>query len=62
MPRMLALWLEFGTRVCEMESKEDKTRGMRRNAVLDISRDKLASLNGAMGQYYWSFVFSLLHT
>ncbi|XP_066955721.1 serine/threonine-protein kinase ATR [Macrobrachium rosenbergii] len=49
MPRMLALWLEFGTRVCELESKEDKSRSTRKNSMLETYREKLASLNGAVG-------------
>ncbi|XP_068202044.1 serine/threonine-protein kinase ATR [Palaemon carinicauda] len=48
MPRMLALWLEFGTRVCELETKEDKSRSVRKNSMLETYREKLATLNGAI--------------
>lgn len=49
MPRMLGLWLEFGTRVSELEAKEEKSRVSRKNSTLDSHREKLANLNGAVG-------------
>ncbi|XP_047501891.1 serine/threonine-protein kinase ATR-like [Penaeus chinensis] len=49
MPRMLGLWLEFGTRVSELEAKEEKSRVSRKNTPLDSHREKLANLNGAVG-------------
>nr|XP_045585132.1 serine/threonine-protein kinase atr-like isoform X1 [Procambarus clarkii] len=49
MPRMLGLWLEFGTRVSELEAKEEKGKGNRKNIVLDNYREKLANLNGSVG-------------
>nr|XP_053640480.1 serine/threonine-protein kinase ATR-like [Cherax quadricarinatus] len=49
MPRILSLWLEFGTRVSELEAKEDKVKSARRNPALDNYREKLANLNGSVG-------------
>ncbi|KAG7176083.1 serine/threonine-protein kinase atr-like [Homarus americanus] len=49
MPRMLGLWLEFGTRVSELEAKEGKVKGGRKNIILDNYREKLANLNANVG-------------
>lgn len=57
MPRMLGLWLEFGTRVSELQARELKAKGNRKNPVLDNYREKLANLNGGVGMK--NFVFLL---
>ncbi|XP_050687762.1 serine/threonine-protein kinase ATR-like isoform X2 [Eriocheir sinensis] len=49
MPRMLGLWLEFGTRVSELEIREGRSAASTRNSSLELLQEKLATLNGAIG-------------
>ncbi|KAK7086761.1 hypothetical protein SK128_001247 [Halocaridina rubra] len=52
MPRMLALWLEFGTRVSELASKDDSTKQTKsKKTSYEVLREKLLNLNGIIGMF-----------
>ena len=54
MPRMLGLWLEFGTRVSELEARDGKSLSAgasnKVSSSFELLQEKLASLNGAIGK------------
>ncbi|KAK8381931.1 hypothetical protein O3P69_015148 [Scylla paramamosain] len=53
MPRMLGLWLEFGTRVSELEVREGKSltsnASSKNSSSIELLQEKLTTLNAAIG-------------
>lgn len=54
MPRMLGLWLEFGTRVSELETREGKSlsnnASSKSSSSIELLQEKLTTLNTAIGK------------